>query len=59
MSDKKYVSINRLQTFLNNLKNIFANKSHTHTKNEITDFNVQEIVDEVLRQIPAAEESEF
>lgn len=31
MSTKKYVSLAKLSTFLDNLKNTFALKSHTHT----------------------------
>lgn len=37
-NEKKYATLNNLQTFLNNLKNVFAEIPHTHTKNEITDF---------------------
>lgn len=35
---KTYVSPQRLSTFLDNCKNIFANTSHTHTVNEIVDL---------------------
>lgn len=60
MSDKKiYVTPNGLKTFLDNLRNTFASITHTHTKNEITDFDIQEVVEEVKRQLPAAEEGEF
>ena len=31
MSTKKYVSLSKLSTFLDNLKNTFALKNHTHT----------------------------
>lgn len=55
----KYVTLNKLKVFLDNLKITFSDISHTHTKNEITDFDIQEIVEEVKRQLPAAEEGEF
>ena len=59
MPDKTYASLNTLSVFLNNLKNIFASITHTHTKNDITDFDIQEIVNEVIDQLPEAERSEF
>lgn len=31
MSTRNYVSLDKLTTFLNNLKNVFALKNHTHT----------------------------
>lgn len=31
MSTHKYISLSKLTTFLNNLKNTFALKNHTHT----------------------------
>lgn len=40
MANKKYVSLSKLSTFLDNLKTKFALKTHTHTKSEITDFVV-------------------
>ena len=36
---KNYVNLQALSTFLSNCKNIFANKSHTHTLSEITDIS--------------------
>lgn len=38
MSQKKYVSLSKLQTFLENLNNKFAALSHKHTINDITDY---------------------
>ena len=38
MTIKKYVSLDKISIFLDNLKNIFADKTHTHTKSEITDL---------------------
>lgn len=35
MQIKKYISLNRLNIFLNHLKNIFSLKEHTHTLSEI------------------------
>ena len=40
MAQKKYVSLNRLSTFLNNLSNKFAALTHKHTLNDITDYTV-------------------
>lgn len=40
MANKKYVSLSKLQTFLDNLKNIFASKTHTHTTTDLTDYTV-------------------
>lgn len=56
---KYYASLDSLSAFLDRLKNTFANKQHTHVKSEITDFDVQDIVDEVIAQLPTAEGSEF
>ena len=36
-----------------------ANTSHTHTKSEIIDFDTQDIVNQVIAQLPAAEGVEF
>jgi hypothetical protein len=58
-NDKKYTSLNSLQVFLDNLKIIFADASHTHTKDEIVDLNIQEIVDEVIERLPDAEGESF
>ena len=38
METRKYVSLNKLSVFLDNLKSVFANITHTHTKSEITDL---------------------
>jgi N-acetylglucosamine kinase-like BadF-type ATPase len=40
MSQKKYISLNRLSNFLDNLKNTFATLSHKHTTADITDYAV-------------------
>lgn len=38
MAQKKYVSLSKLQTFLDNLSNKFALISHKHTASDITDL---------------------
>lgn len=38
MANKKYVSLSKLQTFLDNLKDTFALLSHKHTMSDITDY---------------------
>lgn len=38
MNNKKYASLKTLEVFLDNLRNVFAEAPHTHTKDEITDF---------------------
>lgn len=58
-NEQKYASLSVLQLFLDNLRGVFANASHTHTKAEITDFDIQEIVDTVIEQLPNAEEGNF
>ena len=40
--EKKYVSLSRLKTFLDNIKNNFAPFSHSHTVSEITDFTMSD-----------------
>lgn len=40
MSQKKYASLQTLQNFLNNLKTIFADISHKHTIEDLTDYKV-------------------
>jgi hypothetical protein len=40
MSQKKYASLQTLQTFLVNLKNTFSELYHKHTLNDITDYTV-------------------
>ena len=39
-NNKKYISLNRLSNFLDNLKNTFALLSHKHTTADITDYKV-------------------
>ena len=39
-NNKKYISLNRLSNFLDNLKNTFALLSHKHTISDITDYKV-------------------
>lgn len=40
MATKKYVSLNKLSSFLDNLKNVFAYKVHTHSTSDISDYTV-------------------
>ena len=40
MAIKKYISLSKLETFLDNLKNTFSNLSHNHTISDITDYTV-------------------
>lgn len=40
MSQKKYVSLSKLNVFLDNLRNKFAAKTHEHTVSEIKDYKV-------------------
>lgn len=40
MAQKKYVSLSKLSTFLENLRNTFASLSHKHTISDITDYKV-------------------
>ena len=37
---KKYISLSKLSTFLDNLKNTFAALSHTHKLSDLTDYVV-------------------
>lgn len=39
-NNKKYISLNRLSNFLDNLKTTFASLSHKHTTADITDYKV-------------------
>ena len=39
-NSKKYVSLSKLSTFLDNLKNNFADTTHEHTMSDITDYKV-------------------
>lgn len=39
-NNKKYISLNRLSNFLDNLRNTFASLSHKHTTADITDYKV-------------------
>ena len=38
MAQKKYVSLSKLSTFLENLKDTFSTLSHKHTLSDITDY---------------------
>lgn len=40
MATKKYVSLSKLSTFLDNLKDTFATLSHKHTLSDITNFTI-------------------
>lgn len=40
MAQKKYVSLSKLSTFLDKLKNTFSAKDHTHKIAEITDYSI-------------------
>lgn len=40
MSQKKYVSLSRLSTFLDNLKDKFATLTHKHMISDLTDYTV-------------------
>lgn len=40
MAQKKYISLSKLQTFLENLNNKFAALSHGHTTADLTDYAV-------------------
>ena len=40
MANKKYVSLNRLSTFLDNLKDRFATLNHKHTISDITNLSI-------------------
>lgn len=39
---KKYISIEKLGTFLENLRNTFADLAHTHKLEDITDYTVDD-----------------
>lgn len=39
---KKYITLNKLDVFLTNLKKIFAPLSHTHKLSQITDYSVDD-----------------
>ena len=40
MATKKYVSLNKLSSFLDNLKTVFAFKAHTHSTSDISDYTI-------------------
>lgn len=40
MANKKYVSLSKLETFLDNLKGTFALLTHKHTTADLTDYAV-------------------
>ena len=44
MAQKKYVSLSKLETFLDNLKTTFASLGHKHTINDITDYKVDNVL---------------
>ena len=44
MSQKKYVNLSALSTFLDNLKNIFSPTTHTHTQSDIVDLTIDSTV---------------
>ena len=44
MSQKKYVSLSKLQTFLENLNNRFAALSHGHKLSDISDYKVDTVL---------------
>lgn len=43
-SQKKYVTLSKLQTFLNNLTSKFSEISHKHTISDITDFDTDSLI---------------
>lgn len=45
MSNKNYVSLDRLEIFLDNLKQTFSKASHTHKIEDITDFKTDYLPD--------------
>ena len=49
MSDKKYVSLNRLSDFLKKLNEKFAEAVHTHKISDITDYKEQDLTDFALK----------
>lgn len=40
MTQKKYVTLSKLQTFLDNLESMFASLSHKHAISDITDYEI-------------------
>lgn len=46
MSTKKYVSLDKLTTFLNQLKKTFATITHKHTLSDISDYTVDSVLSE-------------
>ena len=44
MTPKKYVSLSKLSTFLDNLKNTFASLGHSHNLSDITDIDSLELI---------------
>lgn len=49
MSDKKYVSLNRLSDFLRKLNDKFADKAHTHKIGDISDYKEPDLTDFALK----------
>lgn len=44
MATKKYISLSKLATFLDNLRSIFAPTTHSHTMSEIEDLTIDNTV---------------
>lgn len=44
MTTKKYVSLNKLSVFLENLKSTFATLGHKHSVTDISDFTVDSVL---------------
>ena len=44
MANKKYVSLSKLQTFLDNLRDTFASFAHTHKVSDLTDYTVDTVL---------------
>lgn len=42
MAERKYISLNKLSTFLDNLKDTFATYIHSHTLSDITDYQIDD-----------------
>lgn len=59
MDENKFASLDNLELFLDYLKNMFARTSHSHNVIDITNLNTQDIVDDVLAQLPSAENESF
>lgn len=51
MQTRKYVSLSKLETFYDNLKKVFANKTHNHNKSEISDLIIDTSVSDVSENL--------